>query len=146
MTSWWERALCAKFPPDLWQPADRAEAREAAAICLECPVRIACFSYAQENDERHGVWGGVWLDAPGRPMVDPRTREERRAVTDKARRAQRRAQRVDVGGRLIAPVPPAMHGQHCANQWGCQCDVARAMKAERSRQYRRRKAQRRGAA
>jgi WhiB family redox-sensing transcriptional regulator len=28
-------------------------------ICRRCPVRDSCLAYALENNETHGVWGGM---------------------------------------------------------------------------------------
>ncbi|MDU5308733.1 MAG: WhiB family transcriptional regulator, partial [Varibaculum cambriense] len=33
--------------------------REAKAVCELCEVRDECLSYALENDERFGIWGGL---------------------------------------------------------------------------------------
>ncbi|OZF07746.1 hypothetical protein CH300_04830 [Rhodococcus sp. 15-1154-1] len=32
---------------------------EAKLVCLACPVEPACRSYALENLERYGIWGGT---------------------------------------------------------------------------------------
>lgn len=28
-------------------------------ICVTCPVRIDCLKFALENNEKHGIWGGI---------------------------------------------------------------------------------------
>jgi len=28
-------------------------------MCSGCPVKITCFEYALETDQRHGIWGGT---------------------------------------------------------------------------------------
>lgn len=35
------------------------QVRHAKAVCGECPVRIDCLSWALDNDEEHGIWGGM---------------------------------------------------------------------------------------
>lgn len=31
----------------------------ARELCQQCPIRLICLSYALDNDEEHGVWGGL---------------------------------------------------------------------------------------
>lgn len=85
-TAWREQAVCKPengYDPELWFPAggalDTSELRpfgtrteqrrarrrrmmqeaEAKALCLRCPVRAECLQYADDNDEREGIWGGL---------------------------------------------------------------------------------------
>lgn len=32
---------------------------EAKRLCGTCPVRTECLDYANDNDEREGIWGGM---------------------------------------------------------------------------------------
>lgn len=61
-TLWQERALCRQVDPDLFTPAD-ADAntayRRARLICRRCPVAAECLSWAMDNHERSGMWGGM---------------------------------------------------------------------------------------
>jgi WhiB family redox-sensing transcriptional regulator len=77
--SWQDDAACAPVYADtwtdLWFEPDEDEAhrddtakakkakRDAKAaakkICTGCPVRLECLTFAYENDERHGIWGGM---------------------------------------------------------------------------------------
>ena len=47
------------FPEDIPEPKERYKATQAALKgCKACPIQEACFTYALENNERHGIWGG----------------------------------------------------------------------------------------
>lgn len=76
---WRERAVCKPsngHSPELWFPppprpfGTRAEQRasrkqrreqeaEAKRLCALCPVKAECLEYANDNDEREGIWGGL---------------------------------------------------------------------------------------
>lgn len=55
---WHKEALCAQTGDFGFYPEGFERPTEAIATCKTCPVRIECFNYAVENDERWGVWGG----------------------------------------------------------------------------------------
>ena len=65
MTSWTERAECAKPNENgadrspLFFSSSGLDIRAAKRICGECPVRRECLSDALEHGDRFGVWGGV---------------------------------------------------------------------------------------
>ena len=69
MTDWTLEAACAEtgdvgFFPPYWDEnvskSDRImEARAAVAVCRGCGVREECLSYALENPEVEGIWGGL---------------------------------------------------------------------------------------
>jgi hypothetical protein len=47
------------FPEDIPDPEQRQGATKAAIEgCRRCPIQEACFTYALEHNERHGIWGG----------------------------------------------------------------------------------------
>lgn len=47
------------FPEDIPEPKKRYAATQLALKgCRACPVQEACFTYALEHNERHGIWGG----------------------------------------------------------------------------------------
>jgi len=49
---WW-------FPEDIADPKTREVATKAALDgCKKCPVQDACFDYALETNQKHGIWGG----------------------------------------------------------------------------------------
>ena len=62
-----QSALCRQVDPELFFPSSSNDAtdglittiRQAKAICQQCPVQLPCLDAALENDERHGIWGGV---------------------------------------------------------------------------------------
>jgi WhiB family transcriptional regulator, redox-sensing transcriptional regulator len=48
------------FPEDFPDKGTREYAiRTAKALCAECPIRLECFAYAIENEERYGIWAGT---------------------------------------------------------------------------------------
>jgi len=48
------------FPEDLPNPDHRKLVTKIAKrLCQECPIQKACFTYAIESNQRHGIWGGT---------------------------------------------------------------------------------------
>jgi WhiB family redox-sensing transcriptional regulator len=52
--------------PDLFFPEDipNPEYRQAATIsakflCNGCEIKVKCFEYALESNQKHGIWGGT---------------------------------------------------------------------------------------
>ena len=56
---WVEDRACGEFDPEVFFPPKGGSAKAARAICAGCPVRTECLTYAIENDEKYGVWGGL---------------------------------------------------------------------------------------
>lgn len=56
---WADRSLCSQVDNDIFFPEKGGSSREAKAICATCPVRAECLTYALDNDERFGIWGGL---------------------------------------------------------------------------------------
>ena len=56
------QALCADptVEPDWW--FDDTDHRLAVSICERCPIAVTCLQYALDNNEPHGVWGGLTPD------------------------------------------------------------------------------------
>lgn len=50
---------CRTTDPDLFHSNYARNRRRAAGLCGPCPIRLACQTYALQNGERWGVWGGV---------------------------------------------------------------------------------------
>lgn len=59
--TWMRWASCAETDPDIFHPEDgnAAQAEQAKSVCRRCPVRDQCLAYALDNNEEHGVWGGL---------------------------------------------------------------------------------------
>jgi WhiB family redox-sensing transcriptional regulator len=58
---WRDDAACLDVGPDWFFPEKGHPeiAREGLRICRSCPVAAQCLQYALENDESHGIWGGI---------------------------------------------------------------------------------------
>ena len=54
-------AKCAAVDPDLFFPhaTETYIARRAKQVCCTCPHMNECLQHALDNDERHGIWGGL---------------------------------------------------------------------------------------
>lgn len=59
-----EAACCdAGIDPDSFFPMNKhitSTNRMARKVCHKCPVKVECLEYALDNDERHGIWGGLF--------------------------------------------------------------------------------------
>lgn len=76
---WRDRALCRDEDPEMFFPVSTAgsAAARAKAVCAACTVARQCLSWALDNSQDVGIWGGL-------------DENERRAL--KRRRARVRAQ------------------------------------------------------
>ena len=57
--SWQEGAACYGLDPEVFFPTTEEEAGLALSYCGVCVVRDMCLSWAVQNGERYGVWGGT---------------------------------------------------------------------------------------
>jgi hypothetical protein len=57
--NWMSQRACFDVPVELFFPDVGQNASAAKAICASCPVVAECLSYALENREEYGVWGGL---------------------------------------------------------------------------------------
>lgn len=57
--AWTEDAVCAQSDPDAFFPERGGSTKAAKLMCKGCPVTTQCLDYALDNEERHGVWGGL---------------------------------------------------------------------------------------
>jgi hypothetical protein len=69
-------ALCTQTDPDVFFPGEAGSTRHAAAACLACELRTACFEWALPVTDLVGYWGGS---------------TERQRERERARRASRTA-------------------------------------------------------
>lgn len=56
---WADDALCAQTDPEAFYPEQGGSSRDAKRVCLACPLRDDCLTYALAHGERHGIWGGL---------------------------------------------------------------------------------------
>jgi WhiB family transcriptional regulator, redox-sensing transcriptional regulator len=59
--TWKDRAACKGLDVTIFYPERGANPNRAQPICGECPVQQQCQDFAIDNDEQHGIWGGVAL-------------------------------------------------------------------------------------
>jgi WhiB family transcriptional regulator, redox-sensing transcriptional regulator len=76
LPDFYDDALCAQTDPDAFYPEKGGSTREAKAMCLRCDVREQCLTYALDNDERFGVWGGLTERERRKVKRDRRTPEQ----------------------------------------------------------------------
>jgi WhiB family transcriptional regulator, redox-sensing transcriptional regulator len=57
--AFFDDGLCRQTDPEAFFPEKGGSTREAKKVCAGCTVRAECLSYALENDERFGIWGGL---------------------------------------------------------------------------------------
>lgn len=69
-TSWMADAACRGMDPELFFPVQGEDTRPAREVCFSCPMRARCLSYALDNREAYGVWGG--LSVKGRETLTGR--------------------------------------------------------------------------
>lgn len=59
---WMQLARCKETDPEVFFPErgdSTMDTLVAKRICLKCEVRVECLQYAVDNQERHGIWGGL---------------------------------------------------------------------------------------
>ena len=75
------RGACRVHDPEIWFPftndLQSLDVKLAAAICTHCPVWVECLTWALENREYYGVWGGKTA-AQRRTLLDPKRRRTHR--------------------------------------------------------------------
>ncbi|OHU47431.1 hypothetical protein BKG82_26370 [Mycobacteroides chelonae] len=60
--SWRDRGACRGKDPRFFETEPdtlREHRAEGKRICAGCPVKFDCLDYAEQNHERHGLWGGL---------------------------------------------------------------------------------------
>ncbi|MCF3939946.1 WhiB family transcriptional regulator [Gordonia tangerina] len=68
---WMALGRCGAADPDSWFP-EKNSAAAAKAVCRNCEVVEQCLSYALDNNEPHGVWGGKSVRERARMRRDGR--------------------------------------------------------------------------
>ena len=69
---WRASALCAQTDPEAFFPDKGGSAKEALAVCRNCPVVAPCLAWALDHDVRYGVWGGQTENARRRMRISRR--------------------------------------------------------------------------
>lgn len=81
MSDWRDRAACRGADTEIFYPEPKpgpptpSASEEALTYCARCPVTRECLSWATENNERHGIWGGQTprqrssIDAPAHGTI-----------------------------------------------------------------------------
>jgi WhiB family redox-sensing transcriptional regulator len=55
---WVSEGVCGQVDPEIMFPDKGGSTQDAKRLCMTCPVRVACLTWALDNDEWFGVWGG----------------------------------------------------------------------------------------
>ena len=80
---------CQQSDPDAWFPEAGQPSPHmnlAIKLCKACPVRQLCLEYALVNDERHGIWGGLYTRER-----DRLTRKRNKAISSKLSTSEEKA-------------------------------------------------------
>ncbi len=129
-TEWRLDANCRTADPELFFPvADRAarrrpQVREAARYCQDCPVIRECLTDAIERGEKWAVRAGLDFAIPSQRRRAAElvggTPPDSRAQASFTRRQLRRAERVEIDGKMVHP--QADHGTiHGYRTYECRC-------------------------
>jgi WhiB family redox-sensing transcriptional regulator len=87
-------APCSETYPDMFFADDQKDGtmvyrqvysyeNEAKQVCANCPYRVACLTYAMENPDLQGIWGG--LTEKDRNAVRRGTRDARITYKNRTR-------------------------------------------------------------
>jgi hypothetical protein len=55
---WHADANCRGLDPELFFPSVGQTSEEAKRVCRACDVQVECLTFALNNGEKHGIWGG----------------------------------------------------------------------------------------
>ena len=112
---WWEEGNCLGMDPNLFYPERGKSTKEPKEICSNCPVQLHCALESLENNEKHGIWGGL-------------SERERRRI-----RRQRKDQRKHSDAEKFLATLEAVKGQIKHNKEAKLAQEARskALRAER---------------
>ena len=76
---WRHKAACAGLDPNDWFPEQTGYStvhRRAVDICRGCEVQLACLRAAIENNEHHGIWGGLTVTQRNALRINRRALKE----------------------------------------------------------------------
>lgn len=59
LPEWHLDAACRGMDTDLFFPYRGESLKKAKAICTQCPVQEECLTWAIEENEKFGIWGGL---------------------------------------------------------------------------------------
>jgi hypothetical protein len=65
--SWRDQASCLGYDSELWFSDSPSERVMAARICVDCPVRQACYGWALNARPPFGIWAAI--DFATRPWI-----------------------------------------------------------------------------
>lgn len=99
---WTKEALCAQTDPEAFFPEHIYLAKEAIAICNECPVMNRCLEEALSMENPAGVWGGIDFTI--------RTRTSRARLNE--------AIRLRRNGVSPKAIDAEIRKRHTKNRWG----------------------------
>lgn len=105
---WRKEGACLDADPDLFFPDQGVPNKEGRAICESCPVQTECLTFALENGERHGIWGGLTQDERSDMaylMLNGRTFDDARDTVKKMRRSQRKRLRLEMRVPMGVKIP-----------------------------------------
>lgn len=59
----YKQAACRSGQVNMYpMPKETKLIREAIELCSTCDIKKECLNYAHETQQRHGVWGGIFLE------------------------------------------------------------------------------------
>lgn len=57
--AFWSEGACHDVPADWFHPERGESTTDAKTVCATCPVRVPCLTWALDNHEKFGIWGGT---------------------------------------------------------------------------------------
>jgi WhiB family transcriptional regulator, redox-sensing transcriptional regulator len=83
---WLGNAACAGEDPELFFPVGTSgpalrDVAEAKRVCARCPVSEECLTWALDNGQTSGVWGGTGEDERRRLLRRSRRHAARRSTS-----------------------------------------------------------------
>lgn len=57
--TFWADGACRDLPAEWFHPERGESTTNAKAVCASCSVRVDCLTWALDNHEKFGIWGGT---------------------------------------------------------------------------------------